>query len=150
MRIRAPKDGTLVTLIGDWRLYEMPLHPDRGSILWPQFKLMLDPSTPPKWRKRRAHYLVWGTDVQRWRRDGYTKWLSENDPELYAAATETMRRLYGPGWLLDPHGACLTEAELEAEREKVNESRARRLAMRAQKAAAKAQSDAARLAFILS
>lgn len=136
-----PKDAKRVAEIGGWTLFELPVHPEYGSLLWMNFKLMRV-GVRPRWSERRVHYLTWGVDVQRLRRDGRAKYLLDHDPKLYEAVETLMRASYGPTWLLDARGGGMTEAELAAERERLatgfSAHQAKRQAKRAEKEAAAA------------
>lgn len=118
-----------------WTLYE--LRPRQGnSPLWYAFKLMLPPRAPARWGQRRAFSLTWNPLELRMRKDRERVALETTLPDLYERVELTLSLSRGPEWLRDVQG--LTDAEIDAEREKLAAAaRARRARRRTAPAAAR-------------
>ena len=97
-----------------WTLYELPHDESAHSILWYPFKLMLPPSTPARWRQRRAFYLTWNPLELRVRKDAQRRALEVELPDLYVRVELVLALSYGPEWLVRVRG--LSESDILAER----------------------------------
>lgn len=111
------------TFPGGWTLYKLQ-EDGRQSFLWQRFKLMLPPGTPARRAENRAYYVTWNPEEQRFAKDGYLTRLQGAHPQLFAELDLHMRLEYGPGWLTDPDGGALTEAEIAEERARLKTLRA--------------------------
>ena len=132
-RLTIPQRARAVYTWDGWTLYELPHAESAHSILWYPFKLMLPPSTPARWRQRRAFYLTWNPLELRVRKDAQRRALEVELPDLYMRVELVLALSYGPEWLVRVRG--LSESDILAERARLEAAAAaRRRTARATKA----------------
>jgi len=130
MRLKVPAFARLdAEFPGGWALYKLQ-EDGRQSFLWQQFKVMLPEATPARRGQRRAYLITWGVLEQRWRRDRDTLAFERSEPDLAAQVELHLSLGYDRKWLLDPDGACVTEAEVAAEILRLRALSAKRRAQR--------------------
>lgn len=107
---------------GEWTLYKLQ-ETGKTSFLWQRFKLMLPPKRPAKRSQSRAFYVTWNPDEQRFAKDAPLARLQRDLPDLYAMLELHMSLNYGPDWLTDRDGGCVTQAEIDQERARLKMQR---------------------------
>ena len=130
VEIVKPADAESVAIFPPFHLYQRPLR-EKGSILWPEFKL-IDEFHPKKWGRKRVYYLAFGIDARRLRRDTEAKLLRDYHPDIYCELEDFLCATYTVAWLLDPEiGWFVSERDITAERERLEAVRLQTAARRA-------------------
>lgn len=115
-RLIIPADARAILQWDGWTLYELPQR-EADSPLWYTFKLMQAPGTPAKWGQRRAFLLTWNPVDLRMRKDRERVALEQGHRDLYERIELTLSLTHGPEWLRDVQG--LSDAEIQAERDRL-------------------------------
>jgi len=123
MKLQIPNFSKPAAAFGTWVLYQ--LRPVPGdSALWPKFKLQLPSDTPVRAGVYRSYRLSWNAVELRMARSRARLDLDNDHPDLIIEVEMYLTLNRGRDWLLDPRGANMTEAKIDAELARIRGVRA--------------------------